>query len=106
MPDQIKASHILISHEDASGTGSRLSRDDAEKRIGEIKGQLADGADFAELAREFSDCPSSQAGGDLGFFSRGDMVPEFDKAAFDLKVDETSDAVETDFGFHLIHRTA
>jgi parvulin-like peptidyl-prolyl isomerase len=106
MPDQIRAAHILISHEAASGTGSQLSRDDAEKRVGELKGKLADGADFAELAREYSDCPSSQAGGDLGFFSRGDMVPEFDKAAFDLKVDEVSDVIETDFGFHLIQRTA
>ncbi len=106
MADQIRASHILISHEDASGTGSRLTRNDAEKRIGELKGQIADGADFSELAREYSDCPSSQSGGDLGFFNRGDMVPEFDKASFDLKVDEVSDVVETDFGFHLIQRTA
>lgn len=106
MTDQIRAAHILISHaESDSASGSSLTRDDAQKQIETLKARIAKGEDFAEIAKDNSDCPSSRAGGDLGFFRKGAMVPEFEAAAFQLGVGETSDVVETAFGFHLIQRT-
>jgi parvulin-like peptidyl-prolyl isomerase len=106
MADQIRASHILISHAEAEGAGTELSREAALVQIGELRTQIAGGADFADTAREWSDCPSSRSGGDLGYFAKGAMVPEFEDAAFGLAVGDTSAVVETVFGFHLIHRTA
>ena len=99
MSDQITASHILVAT-------ANLSADDALKAITEIKTKLDEGADFAALAADHSDCPSGARGGDLGSFGKGQMVPEFETAAFDLDVDELSDVVETGFGYHLILRTA
>jgi parvulin-like peptidyl-prolyl isomerase len=98
MSDQIRASHILVS------TDSR-SKDDAKAEIEALHKKISDGAAFADIARETSDCPSGSSGGDLGQFGRGMMVPEFEQAAFDLDVDSLSGPVETDFGFHLILRT-
>jgi parvulin-like peptidyl-prolyl isomerase len=63
------------------------------------------GISFSEIATEFSDCPSAEKGGDLGKFGRGAMVKAFDMAAFELEVGEVSEVVETEFGYHLIHRT-
>lgn len=106
MTDQIRAAHILISHaESDSASGSSLSRDDAQKHIEDLKIRIEKGADFAEIAKDNSDCPSSRQGGDLGFFRKGAMVPEFEVAAFALDVGATSGVVETAFGFHLIQRT-
>jgi len=99
MPDQITASHILTA------TGN-VSKEDALKTITEIKEKIDGGAEFADLAAEHSDCPSGSRGGDLGEFGKGQMVPEFETAAFALDVDQLSDVVETDFGYHLILRTA
>ena len=80
----------------------------AEKRtkIAALKKQLAEGADFAELAKANSDCPSSQKGGDLGEFTRGQMVKPFEDAAFTQETGKVGDIVETPFGFHLIKVTA
>jgi parvulin-like peptidyl-prolyl isomerase len=72
------------------------------EEIRDIQDQLNQGADFAELASQYSDCPSSERGGDMGFFSRGMMVKPFEDAAFELSVGEVSDIVRTDFGYHLI----
>lgn len=105
MTDRIRASHILLMHEDSEDSSSARSRMDAHAEISDLKRQLGEGADFAELARENSDCPSGAGGGDLGQFGRGMMVPEFEEAAFALKLGEVSDVIETDFGFHLIVRT-
>ncbi len=105
MADRIRASHILLMHQESEGGGADRSRAEALKGIDEIKKRLAAGEDFADLAAEFSDCPSGQDGGDLGHFGRGAMVPEFEQAAFALDVGKVSDTVETDFGYHLIART-
>ncbi len=106
MSDQVGASHILVMHNESDRSTASRTKDEAMELINEIKTKLDDGADFSELAGESSDCPSSKNGGDLGQFGRGQMVKPFEEAAFALKVDATSDVVETDFGFHLIHRNA
>jgi parvulin-like peptidyl-prolyl isomerase len=82
------------------------SKAEAASQIAAIEQQLAGGADFAELARAYSDCPSKARGGDLGSFGRGQMVGEFENAAFGLPVGGRSGVVETPFGYHLIQRTA
>ncbi|MEJ2033189.1 MAG: peptidylprolyl isomerase [Deltaproteobacteria bacterium] len=98
-PEMVRASHILIKcPKDADENTKKAAR----KKIEEIKKQLDQGADFAELAKKDSQGPSSSKGGDLGFFRRGQMVPAFEKAAFALKPGQVSDVVETQFGYHLI----
>ena len=106
MTDQVSASHILLSFDGSQNASSARSRDDALEEIGGLKAQLDDGAEFSALAKEHSDCPSSSQGGELGDFGRGQMVPEFEQAAFGMGVGDVSDVVETAFGYHLIHRTA
>lgn len=72
---------------------------------GKLREQIQGGADFGALARQHSECPSKENGGDLGEFSRGAMVKEFDRVAFQLSVGELSEPVQTKFGYHLIRRT-
>ncbi|MCX6152320.1 MAG: peptidylprolyl isomerase [Ignavibacteriales bacterium] len=100
---QVRASHILIDFRiDSTKTDSVAAR----KQIEDIKNQLNNGADFAELAKKYSEDPSSKEnGGDLGFIERRMMVPEFDEAAFNLKKGEVSNIVRTNFGYHLIKVT-
>ncbi|HEY5523375.1 MAG TPA: peptidylprolyl isomerase [Desulfuromonadaceae bacterium] len=100
--ETVKASHILI------GVDSKASADDKKKareKAEKLRKELVAGADFAVLAKGNSTCPSSQQGGDLGFFGKGQMVPPFEKAAFALKPGEISDVVETQFGYHIIKLT-
>ena len=88
---QVKASHILVATEEEA-----LS----------IKEKLTNGGDFAELAKDLSICPSSAEGGDLGYFSaNSQLVQEFKDAAFGMKIDEISDPVKTQFGYHIIKIT-
>lgn len=63
---------------------------------------MLDGANFKTVAQEHSDCPSKTSGGDLGTFSRGSMVPPFEKAAFNQTVDEIGPVIETRFGYHIV----
>lgn len=101
-PETVKASHILVGvDEKATADEKKAAREKAEK----LRKELAGGADFAALAKGNSTCPSSQQGGDLGYFGKGQMVPAFEKAAFALKPGEISDVVETQFGFHIIKLT-
>lgn len=72
----------------------------------DLKKQIEGGADFAELAEEHSQCPSSQQGGDLGRFSKGQMVKEFDDVIFSGEVGKIHGPVKTQFGYHLIEITS
>ena len=94
-PEQIRASHILLNTE---GKDEAAVRAKAEALLAQIKG----GADFAALAKQHSNDGSAQAGGDLGFFPRGQMVKPFEDAAFALKAGEVSPIVESEFGYHII----
>ena len=106
MSEQVQASHILLMYQGSSRSTATRSKAQAQEQIAAIKQQLDGGADFAALAREHSDCPSGAQGGDLGRFGRGQMVPAFEQATWALAVGDVSDVVETDFGFHVIKRTA
>lgn len=83
----VRAKHILIDNED---------------KAKEIKEKINNGLSFEDAAREFSTCPSNSQGGDLGTFTRGKMVPEFENAAFELEIGQISEPVKTQFGYHLI----
>lgn len=96
-PRMVKIAEISIK----PAMGSE-SLDQALQKIEDIQDELNKGADFEELARKYSDCPSAAQGGDLGYFSRGQMVPEFEKAVFALEIGEVSEPVLTEFGYHLI----
>ena len=99
-PEGVRVRHILIPVSD-DATKSRKAG--ALKKIKEIQKKLKKEEDFGELAKEYSQDPaSSKRGGDLGFFIRGEMVPEFEKASFALNVGQTSDIVKTKFGYHII----
>jgi peptidyl-prolyl cis-trans isomerase C len=87
LPEKVRARHILVENEE-----------DAVKILEEIKGGKA----FAEAAKESSICPSKEEGGNLRFFGKGQMVPEFEAAAFALETGEMSDPVKTQFGWHII----
>jgi peptidyl-prolyl cis-trans isomerase C len=71
-----------------------------------LKSQLAEGADFAELARSHSQCPSGRNGGDLGVFEPGRMVPEFDRVVFSAPIGVVQGPVKTQFGYHLLEVTS
>jgi parvulin-like peptidyl-prolyl isomerase len=91
MASKISASHILVE-----------KQSQALKLLEELKG----GANFEDLAKKHSTCPSGKRGGNLGAFGRGQMVKPFEKAAFDLNVGETTkEPVKTQFGYHIIKRT-
>ena len=79
---------------------------DSEEKCIELKQQIADGADFADVAKEHSSCPSSGRGGDLGEFGRGQMVPEFDEVVFSAEVGSVEGPVKTQFGYHLLEVTS
>ena len=106
MPNSVRASHILLMYQGSQRSSATRSKEEAQQQIQQIESQLQQGADFATLAREHSDCPSSSKGGDLGQFGRGQMVGPFEDAAFGMEVGQTSGVVETPFGYHLIQRTA
>jgi peptidyl-prolyl cis-trans isomerase C len=105
-PEQVKASHILIKPRTSDPNADpNQAKTAAKAKAEDLLKQIKAGADFAELARANSDCPSSKQGGDLGFFGKGQMVPAFEEAAFVLKPGQVSDVVETEFGYHIIKIT-
>ena len=105
MSDTVSASHILLMYAGSMRSTATRSQDDAKEQIAALKAEIDGGADFAALAKEHSDCPSGADGGALGTFGKGQMVKEFEDATFAMDVGETSDVVETAFGYHLIQRT-
>jgi len=88
---KIKASHILV---------------EKFSKAQELYEEILSGENFENLARQHSTCPSKKKGGNLGDFSKGDMVPEFWNACTKLKVGEISQPVKTKYGYHVIKRTA
>ena len=89
MASSIRARHILVDH---------------DYEIQDLLKKIEEGKTFEELAKDFSKCPSGQQGGDLGHFSKGQMVKPFEEAAFALEVGEVSGPVQTQFGYHLIKK--
>lgn len=87
MVSQVRASHLLVS-----------TKEEAEK----LREEILAGKDFGDVAAEVSKCPSGARGGDLGFFGKGQMVPEFEEAAFTLEKGELSEPIQTQFGWHLL----
>ncbi len=84
---QARARHILVA---------------TEQECLDLKSQIESGADFAEVAREHSQCPSGSDGGDLGEFGQGRMVPEFDRVVFHEEIGKVHGPVKTQFGYHLL----
>ncbi|WP_373509526.1 peptidylprolyl isomerase [Thiocapsa sp.] len=101
-PESMRASHILIGVD--AGAGAE-EKEQAKRKADEILAQVKSGADFAELAKSVSTCPSAEQGGDLGEFGRGQMVAPFEDAAFGLDAGAVSEVVETQFGYHIIKAT-
>ena len=87
MVNEVRASHLLV---------------DSEEQALNLREEIVAGKDFEEVAKAVSKCPSGRNGGDLGFFGRGRMVPEFDQAAFTQPVGEISEPIKTQFGYHLL----
>ena len=86
---KLKAKHILVKH---------------EYEAKDLQRKLSEGISFEDLAKDFSICSSSVRGGDLGEFSKGKMIPAFEKALLQLKENEVSNIVRTQFGYHIIKR--
>jgi peptidyl-prolyl cis-trans isomerase C len=103
-PEKITVSHILIGHKESRGTKSSLTRQAAKERAEDIR-KLVTAENFTTLAKRFYMDKARSSGGDLGDISRGQAVPAFEKAAFNLDTGEISDVVETDFGYHIIYVT-
>jgi parvulin-like peptidyl-prolyl isomerase len=101
-PERAQAQHILIKAE----ADNEAERQAARAKLDEIRKRIEEGANFAEEAKAHSDCPSGKnAGGSLGWFSPGMMVPEFDEAVFSMEVGELSAVIETSFGCHIVSKT-
>lgn len=99
-PEKRRAAHILIR---VARDASADVKQDAREKINAAKARIDMGEDFADVAKDVSDDVTSSSGGDLGFFARGAMVPEFEEAAFDvLEIGQVSDVVESQFGYHLV----
>ncbi len=104
--DTIGAKHILLMYEGSQGATGKTTRtkEDATALMAEIQEKIKQGEKFEDLAMQYSDCPSSKEGGDLGRFGHGQMVPAFDEASFACEVGAVTDVVETPFGYHIIYR--
>lgn len=99
IPEKRHARHILLK---ASETDSAEIHQQQANKAEEVLGLAKSGGNFSELAREYSEGPSKDSGGDLGSFSAGQMVPAFDDAVFSMQVGDISEVVKTQFGYHII----
>jgi parvulin-like peptidyl-prolyl isomerase len=89
MSNKVHCAHILLK---------------SEKEAKQVLERLKRGEKFSAIAKSVSQCPSKKRGGDLGFFTRGKMIKEFERVAFNLRKGETSSIVKTQFGYHIIKR--
>lgn len=94
VPHEVLCQHILV----------KGAEKESYEKIAAIRERIVAGGDFAKEAEAHSDCPSGKQGGSLGWFGRGMMVPEFDKAAFEMKKGDVSEIVQTQFGYHIIYK--
>ncbi len=101
---KLRAAHILAKFEDTENGKEPTPeiKAKAKAKIEQVQKLLKEGKDFAALAKEHSDCPSKEEGGDLGEFSEGEMIPKFEEALKKMKPGEISEPVETEFGYHII----
>lgn len=104
---EVQASHILFAYQGAERTSEGITRtqEEAKTRAEEVYTKVQAEEDFATLAEEYSDCPSASSGGDLGFFSSGQMTKKFEDVTFKMEIGEISNIVETEFGYHIIKVT-
>jgi peptidyl-prolyl cis-trans isomerase C len=79
---------------------------DTEEQCLDLKNQIAEGADFGEIAKQHSKCPSGDRGGELGEFGQGMMVPEFDRVVFSEALNTVHGPIQTQFGYHLLEITS
>lgn len=104
--DKVKASHILIKTVDKNDKElPKEKQEEAKKKAEDILKKVKSGEEFSKLAKEYSEDGSASNGGDLGFFTKGEMVPEFEAAAWGLKPGEVSELVKTKYGYHIIKVT-
>jgi len=100
VPERVKARHILIRVPEKAGPEAQKA---ALKKAEDLRQKILAGADFSEIAHKYSEDPGTKdKGGELGFFARGQMIPEFEEAVFKLKVGELSPPIKTRFGYHLV----
>ena len=95
-PDQVRVAHILIR------VGASRTEEQARARLQEVQLKLAEGVPFADVARQYSDDPQAQQGGDLGWVTQGQLLPELDQAVFALKPGDVSQGIQTRLGFHVV----
>lgn len=105
---KLAASHVLVMHNESTRKPPEIARtkEEALARAKEALAKIRGGADFGAVAKEYSDCPSKEKGGDLGAFPAGRMIPEFSKALVGMEIGQISEPVETAFGYHVIRRNA
>ncbi|MEA2104550.1 MAG: peptidylprolyl isomerase [Candidatus Cloacimonadota bacterium] len=90
--DEVRIHHLLISHKCS----------DSRKIVKTVQKKIKDGEDFHQLIAEFSNCPSVQNNGDLGYIQRGQFIPQLEKIVFNSKIGEIVGPIETEFGFHFV----
>ena len=104
--DTVKASHILLKTIDDNGNElSDKKKKEAKKKAEEALKKVKSGEDFAQVAKEYSEDSTASNGGELGTFGKGQMVSEFENAAFSMKPGEISDIIKTQYGYHIIKVT-
>ena len=104
--DTVTASHILLKTIDDNGNElSDKKKKEAKKKAEEALKKVKSGEDFAQVAKEYSEDSTASNGGELGTFGRGQMVSEFENAAFSMKPGEISDIIKTQYGYHIIKVT-
>ena len=102
--EEVHVAHVLVQWAGSQRSKVTRTRGEAHLRAMEALTRLQDGATIGEIAIAYSDGPTGLRGGDLGFFQRGQLLPEFEAAAFELKPGETSTIVESALGFHILFR--